>query len=107
MTAHTIITAPCDPAFVTIADAETDVSHNGEDYRAYFSLGDYADAPRLLGVMRYGDDMPMPRDMIGWLLGAATVLRWEGLCPVPDAYDPDEPEQRGYDAARERSQGGE
>jgi hypothetical protein len=88
-----------DPAFVTIADTDCDVSHGGETYRAYFTLGPNADAPFLLGAIRYGDEVPLDRELTAWLLGLATVLRWEGECPAWG--DDDWAAQAGYDAARE------
>ena len=91
--------APITPAFVRLADTDCEVSHGGETYRAYFMLGSYADAPRLTGLIRYGDDLPFGRVETVWLFGLATVLRWEAECPVD--HDDDWQAQAGYDAARE------
>lgn len=87
------------PAFVRLADTDCEVSHGGETYRAYFTLGPYADAPELLGIVRLHDDCPLGRVEAAWLFGLATVLRWEAECPVD--HDDDWQAQAGYDAARE------
>ena len=93
---HTNIT----PAFVRIAEEELDLSHGGEDFRAYFMM-DYP--PRLIGLIRYGDDLPMDRTYAIYWVGSDTVKRWEQVCDDmrPEWQDDDPREQAGYDAAKE------
>ena len=87
------------PAFTLTADTDCDVSHGGEDFRAYFTEG------RCIGLIRYGDDLPMDRTYAIYWVGFGAIRRWEKMireaAEDAEAYDPDAPDQRGYDAARE------